>query len=117
MMMLANGLQYHDSSPDRTPRNPEERDPRPGTGDAMAGDDATSEAAEASSSADGPPSLFDQLKDSDFDLTGHPLAKKFESLPAVPTGDHEEPLIRVRRVSRVVRALPMIRVRWAPMFR
>ncbi|WP_226842293.1 DUF222 domain-containing protein, partial [Brevibacterium sp. FME37] len=79
-------------TPDRTPGHSEERDPRPGTGDAIAGDDAASEEAEASSSADGPPSLFDQLKDSDFDLTGHPLAKKFESLPAVPTGDHEDPI-------------------------
>ncbi|WP_449495034.1 DUF222 domain-containing protein [Brevibacterium zhoupengii] len=74
-------------TPDRTPGNPEERDPRPGPGDAMAGEDA----ADASSSEVGQQSLFDQLKDSDFDLTGHPLAKKFESLPVVPTGNPDEP--------------------------
>ncbi|SMY02662.1 MULTISPECIES: HNH endonuclease signature motif containing protein [Brevibacterium] len=96
-------------TPDRTPHNPEERDPRPGTGDATAGKDAasdtTSDAAETETAAsseeasssdedassDGPPSLFDQLKDSNLDLTGHPLAKKFESLPAVPTGDPDDP--------------------------
>lgn len=57
-------------TPDRTPQNPEERDPRPGSRDAAAA---------------GPPSLFDQLKDANLDLTGHPLAEKFESLAAVPT--------------------------------
>ena len=74
-------------TPDRTPGNPEERDPRPDSSDAMAGQDA----ADASSSEVGQQSLFDQLKDSDFDLTGHPLAKKFESLPVVPTGNPDEP--------------------------
>ncbi|WP_350270007.1 DUF222 domain-containing protein [Brevibacterium sp. CBA3109] len=58
-------------TPDRTPENSEERDPRPGSG-----------AADAS--------LFDQLKDSNLDLTGHPLAEKFESLAAVPTGEPSE---------------------------
>ena len=67
-------------TPDRTPQNPEERDPRPGSSDAAAGSDASS-----SSSAGGRPSLFDQLKDANLDLTGHPLAEKFESLAAVPT--------------------------------
>ncbi|MCF2587339.1 DUF222 domain-containing protein [Brevibacterium sp. UCMA 11752] len=79
-------------TPDRTPGNPEERDPRPGHGDAVAGSgaaDASSSAGESSSSAVGQQSLFDQLKDSNLDLTGHPLAGKFESLAAVPTGKPE----------------------------
>ncbi|SDS46173.1 protein of unknown function [Brevibacterium sandarakinum] len=63
-------------TPDRTPQNPEERDSRPGSRDAAAA---------------GPPSLFDQLKDANLDLTGHPLAEKFESLAAVPTGEPDEP--------------------------
>ncbi|WP_346037454.1 DUF222 domain-containing protein, partial [Brevibacterium picturae] len=63
-------------TPDRTPQNPEERDPRPDSRDAAAA---------------GPPSLFDQLKDANLDLTGHPLAEKFESLAAVPTGEPDEP--------------------------
>lgn len=70
-------------TPDRTPENPEERNSRPGSRDAGAGpaDD---------SSVPGPASLFDQLKDANLDLTGHPLAKKFEALAAVPMGDGEE---------------------------
>ncbi|TSI12493.1 hypothetical protein FO013_19635, partial [Brevibacterium aurantiacum] len=43
-----------------------------------------------SSSTWGQQSLFDQLKDSNLDLTGHPLAGKFESLAAVPTDDPRE---------------------------
>ncbi|WP_252199239.1 DUF222 domain-containing protein [Brevibacterium sp. RIT 803] len=80
-------------TPDRTPGNPEERDPRPGHGDAVAGSgaaDASSSAGESSSSAVGQQSLFDQLKDSNLDLTGHPLAGKFESLAAVPTGESSD---------------------------
>lgn len=34
--------------------------------------------------------MFDQLKDANLDLTGHPLAKKFESLAAVSTDEPRE---------------------------
>ncbi|TSI10781.1 hypothetical protein FO013_22240, partial [Brevibacterium aurantiacum] len=80
-------------TPDRTPGHPEERDPRPGPDDAVAGKDTTdalSSVGKPSSSTWGQQSLFDQLKDSNLDLTGHPLAGKFESLAAVPTDDPRE---------------------------
>nr|WP_247642490.1 DUF222 domain-containing protein [Brevibacterium aurantiacum] len=70
-------------TPDRTPGNPEKRDPRSDSSDAATGpEDASGE-----SSSDDALTLFDQLKDSNLDLTGHPLAKTFEALAAVPTGE------------------------------
>nr|WP_241212337.1 DUF222 domain-containing protein [Brevibacterium aurantiacum] len=68
-------------TPDRTPGNPEKRDPRSDSSDAATGPDA------ADVSSDDELTLFDQLKDSNLDLTGHPLAKTFEALAAVPTGE------------------------------
>ncbi|MDN6747137.1 MAG: HNH endonuclease [Brevibacterium sp.] len=73
-------------TPDRTPQNPEERDPRSVSRDA---DAAAGADPGAESSAPEPPSLFEQLKDSNLDLTGHPLAEKFESLAAVPAAEPE----------------------------
>ncbi|MDN5585055.1 MAG: HNH endonuclease [Brevibacterium sp.] len=79
-------------TPDRTPQNPEERDSRARSSDAATGSDAADNPSSAgpSSSAIGRPSLFDQLKDANLDLTGHPLAKKFESLAAVSTDEPRE---------------------------
>ncbi|WCE39278.1 DUF222 domain-containing protein [Brevibacterium sp. BDJS002] len=68
-------------TPDRTPGNPEKRDPRSDSSDAATGPDA------ADVSSDDELTLFDQLKDSNLDLTGHPLAKTFEALAPVPTGE------------------------------
>ncbi|WP_252199877.1 HNH endonuclease signature motif containing protein [Brevibacterium sp. RIT 803] len=79
-------------TPDRTPGNPDEREPRPGPDGAATGDDTTDASPSVggpSTATGGPQSLFDQLKDSNLDLTGHPLAGKFESLAAVPTGQSE----------------------------
>ncbi|MGO3893512.1 DUF222 domain-containing protein [Brevibacterium aurantiacum] len=70
-------------TPDRTPGNPEKRDPRSDSSDAATG----AEDASGESSSDDALTLFDQLKDSNLDLTGHPLAKTFEALAAVPTGE------------------------------
>ena len=72
-------------TPDRTPENSEERDSRPDSRDALAG------AGPADTcSVPGQPSLFEQLKDASLDLTGHPLADKFEALAAVTMGDAED---------------------------
>ncbi|WP_240513626.1 DUF222 domain-containing protein, partial [Brevibacterium aurantiacum] len=70
-------------TPDRTPGNPEKRDPRSDSSDAATG----AEDASGESSSDDALTLFDQLKDSNLDLTGHPLAKTFEALAPVPTGE------------------------------
>ncbi|NNV09764.1 HNH endonuclease, partial [Geobacillus sp. MMMUD3] len=35
-------------------------------------------------SASGQSSLFDQLRDAGFDLTGHSLADRFDEIPGVP---------------------------------
>ena len=72
-------------TPDRTPENSEERDSRPDSHDALAGTGPAD-----TCSVPGQPSLFEQLKDASLDLTGHPLADKFEALAAVTMGDAED---------------------------
>ncbi|GAA1859786.1 HNH endonuclease signature motif containing protein [Brevibacterium marinum] len=75
-------------TPDRAPENPEEHDSRSGSRRAASGSGA--DAADGFDGSEGP-TLFDQLKGASLDLTGHPLAEKFESLAAVPAGDPDEP--------------------------
>lgn len=72
-------------TPDRVPENSEERDPRSGSRGAA----SNSGSVDNSSSAAGRESLFNQLKDANLDLTGHPLAEKFESLAAMPADEPE----------------------------